>query len=81
MDGVSYEPYLVTDDWPIHPSQIDEQLTVGACWQGHSGEAGSIYHRGSIHYRRSIHYSLYSRAHGRTDGQSTGQRQKKNVHT
>ncbi|KAI1894007.1 hypothetical protein AGOR_G00129560 [Albula goreensis] len=34
VDGVTYEPYLVTDDWPIHPSQIDVQLTVGACWQG-----------------------------------------------
>lgn len=34
LDGVTYEPYLVTDDWPIHPSQIDVQLTVGACWQG-----------------------------------------------
>lgn len=34
MDGVTYDPYLVTDDWPIHPSQIDVQLTVGACWQG-----------------------------------------------
>lgn len=35
VDGVTYEPYLVTDDWPIHPSSIDTQLTVGACWQGH----------------------------------------------
>ncbi len=34
VDGVTYEPYLVTDDWPIHPSEIDVQLTVGACWQG-----------------------------------------------
>lgn len=34
VDGVTYEPYLVTDDWPIHSSQIDVQLTVGACWQG-----------------------------------------------
>lgn len=34
VDGVTYDPYLVTDDWPIHPSQIDVQLTVGACWQG-----------------------------------------------
>ncbi|XP_043926675.1 calsyntenin-2-like [Protopterus annectens] len=34
VDGVTYEPYLVTDDWPIHPSHIDMQLTVGACWQG-----------------------------------------------
>ncbi|XP_062848908.1 calsyntenin-2-like [Trichomycterus rosablanca] len=34
VDGVTYDPYLVTDDWPIQPSQIDMQLTVGACWQG-----------------------------------------------
>uniref|UniRef100_A0A8C2KE21 Calsyntenin-2 n=1 Tax=Cyprinus carpio TaxID=7962 RepID=A0A8C2KE21_CYPCA len=37
VDGVTYEPYLVTDDWPIHPSEIDVQLTVGACWQETSG--------------------------------------------
>ncbi|XP_077579903.1 calsyntenin-2 [Stigmatopora nigra] len=34
VDGVTYEPYLVTDDWPIQASKIDTQLTVGACWQG-----------------------------------------------
>ncbi|NXB34431.1 CSTN2 protein, partial [Eulacestoma nigropectus] len=34
MDGTTYEPYLVTNDWPIHPSHIAMQLTVGACWQG-----------------------------------------------
>uniref|UniRef100_A0A3B1J3J9 Calsyntenin-2 n=1 Tax=Astyanax mexicanus TaxID=7994 RepID=A0A3B1J3J9_ASTMX len=34
VDGVTYDPYLVTDDWPIHSSKIDVQLTVGACWQG-----------------------------------------------
>uniref|UniRef100_A0A673KPK2 Uncharacterized protein n=1 Tax=Sinocyclocheilus rhinocerous TaxID=307959 RepID=A0A673KPK2_9TELE len=33
VDGVTYDPYLVTDDWPIHSSQIHVQLTVGACWQ------------------------------------------------
>ncbi|KAG7237174.1 hypothetical protein INR49_032670, partial [Caranx melampygus] len=45
VDGVTYDPYLVTDDWPIHPSQIDVQLTVGACWQGgefHFNPAQSI---------------------------------------
>uniref|UniRef100_A0AAR2JBS3 Calsyntenin-2 n=1 Tax=Pygocentrus nattereri TaxID=42514 RepID=A0AAR2JBS3_PYGNA len=50
VDGVTYEPYLVTDDWPIHPSQIDVQLTVGACWQG--GEVTTPrftqYFRGSL---------------------------------
>ncbi|XP_030237534.1 calsyntenin-2 [Gadus morhua] len=50
VDGVTYDPYLVTDDWPIHPSQIDVQLTVGACWQG--GEVAkprfTQYFRGSL---------------------------------
>ncbi|XP_061683642.1 calsyntenin-2-like isoform X2 [Syngnathoides biaculeatus] len=50
VDGVTYDPYLVTDDWPIHPSQIDMQLTVGACWQG--GEVAkprfTQYFRGSL---------------------------------
>ncbi|MCI4377931.1 hypothetical protein PGIGA_G00209110 [Pangasianodon gigas] len=50
VDGVTYDPYLVTDDWPIHPSQIDVQLTVGACWQG--GEVTTPrftqYFRGSL---------------------------------
>ncbi|XP_031136906.1 calsyntenin-2 [Sander lucioperca] len=50
VDGVTYEPYLVTDDWPIHTAKIDTQLTVGACWQG--GEVGTPrftqYFRGSL---------------------------------
>ncbi|XP_016317769.1 calsyntenin-2-like [Sinocyclocheilus anshuiensis] len=50
VDGVTYDPYLVTDDWPIHSSQIDVQLTVGACWQG--GEVSKVkftqYFRGSL---------------------------------
>ncbi|TSO57296.1 Calsyntenin-2 [Bagarius yarrelli] len=50
VDGVAYDPYLVTDDWPIQPSQIDMQLTVGACWQG--GEVTTPrftqYFRGSL---------------------------------
>ncbi|XP_042152277.1 calsyntenin-2 [Oncorhynchus tshawytscha] len=50
VDGVTYDPYLVTDDWPIHPSQIDVQLTLGACWQG--GEVTmsrfTQYFRGSL---------------------------------
>ncbi|KAK1786333.1 hypothetical protein P4O66_018032, partial [Electrophorus voltai] len=50
VDGVTYDPYLVTDDWPIHSSQIDVQLTVGACWQG--GEVTKArftqYFRGSL---------------------------------
>ncbi|XP_054839872.1 calsyntenin-2 [Eublepharis macularius] len=50
MDGTTYEPYLVTNDWPIHPSHIAMQLTVGACWQG--GEVTkprfAQYFRGSL---------------------------------
>ncbi|XP_031428783.2 calsyntenin-2, partial [Clupea harengus] len=50
VDGVTYDPYLVTDDWPIHSSHIDLQLTVGACWQG--GEVSkrrfTQYFRGSL---------------------------------
>ncbi|MEE6485143.1 hypothetical protein FKM82_014181 [Ascaphus truei] len=37
VDGVSYEPFTVTEDYPLHPSQIDTQLVVGACWQEYSG--------------------------------------------
>uniref|UniRef100_W5MIY2 Calsyntenin-1 n=1 Tax=Lepisosteus oculatus TaxID=7918 RepID=W5MIY2_LEPOC len=36
VDGVSYEPFLVTEDYPLHASKIETQLTVGACWQGGS---------------------------------------------
>lgn len=43
VDGVTYDPYLVTDDWPIHPSQIDVQLTVGACWQGDAVRSNKRY--------------------------------------
>ncbi|XP_036901191.1 calsyntenin-1 isoform X4 [Sturnira hondurensis] len=34
VDGVSHEPFSVTEDRPLHPSKIDTQLVVGACWQG-----------------------------------------------
>ncbi|XP_066538697.1 calsyntenin-2-like [Hoplias malabaricus] len=50
VDGVTYEPYLVTDDWPIHSSHIDVQLTVGACWQG--GEVSKA--RFTQHFRGSL---------------------------
>ncbi|KAM4702726.1 calsyntenin-1 isoform 2-T2 [Rhinophrynus dorsalis] len=38
IDGVSYEPYTVTEDYPLHPTLIDTQLVVGACWQEYSGK-------------------------------------------
>ncbi|XP_067826454.1 calsyntenin-1 isoform X3 [Heptranchias perlo] len=34
VDGVSYDPFLVTEDYPLHQSKIETQLVVGACWQG-----------------------------------------------
>ncbi|XP_037684511.1 calsyntenin-1 isoform X4 [Choloepus didactylus] len=34
VDGVSHEPFSVTEDYPLHPSRTDTQLVVGACWQG-----------------------------------------------
>ena len=34
VDGASFEPFLVTEDYPLRPSKIDSQLTIGACWQG-----------------------------------------------
>ncbi|KAM5322710.1 calsyntenin-1 isoform 3-T3 [Glossophaga mutica] len=34
VDGVPHEPFSVTEDHPLHPSRIETQLVVGACWQG-----------------------------------------------
>ncbi|XP_042334569.1 calsyntenin-1 isoform X4 [Sceloporus undulatus] len=34
VDGVSFDPFPVTEDYPLHPSKIESQLVVGACWQG-----------------------------------------------
>lgn len=34
VDGATFEPFLVTEDYPLHSSKIDMQLTIGACWQG-----------------------------------------------
>ncbi|KAL8198343.1 UNVERIFIED_CONTAM: Calsyntenin-1 [Gekko kuhli] len=33
VDGVSFDPFPVTEDYPLHPSRIESQLVVGACWQ------------------------------------------------
>ncbi|XP_054857180.1 calsyntenin-1 isoform X2 [Eublepharis macularius] len=35
-DGVSFDPFPVTEDYPLHPSKIESQLVVGACWQEYS---------------------------------------------
>ncbi|XP_067329121.1 calsyntenin-1 isoform X2 [Anolis sagrei] len=37
VDGVSFDPFPVTEDYPLHPSKIESQLVVGACWQDYSG--------------------------------------------
>nr|KAF6377603.1 calsyntenin 1 [Myotis myotis] len=37
VDGVSHEPFSVTEEYPLHPSRIETQLVVGACWQEYSG--------------------------------------------
>ncbi|XP_059808251.1 calsyntenin-1 isoform X3 [Hypanus sabinus] len=34
VDGVAHDPFLVTEDYPLHHSKIETQLVVGACWQG-----------------------------------------------
>lgn len=34
VDGTMFEPFLVTEDYPLHASKIETQLTIGACWQG-----------------------------------------------
>ncbi|KAJ8016604.1 hypothetical protein DPEC_G00008960 [Dallia pectoralis] len=37
VDGATFDPFLVTEDYPLHSSKIDTQLTIGACWQENSG--------------------------------------------
>uniref|UniRef100_A0A8C9X1B9 Calsyntenin-1 n=1 Tax=Sander lucioperca TaxID=283035 RepID=A0A8C9X1B9_SANLU len=37
VDGTTFEPFLVTEDYPLHSSKIETQLTIGACWQDNSG--------------------------------------------
>uniref|UniRef100_A0A7N8YGZ4 Calsyntenin-1 n=1 Tax=Mastacembelus armatus TaxID=205130 RepID=A0A7N8YGZ4_9TELE len=37
VDGSAFEPFLVTEDYPLHASKIETQLTIGACWQENSG--------------------------------------------
>ncbi|OCT70346.1 hypothetical protein XELAEV_180372618mg, partial [Xenopus laevis] len=33
VDGALYEPFAVTEDYPMYPDPINSQLVVGACWQ------------------------------------------------
>ncbi|XP_055748368.1 calsyntenin-1 isoform X2 [Salvelinus fontinalis] len=37
VDGATFEPFLVTEDYPLHSSKIGMQLTIGACWQDNPG--------------------------------------------
>ncbi|XP_060026920.1 calsyntenin-1 isoform X1 [Erinaceus europaeus] len=37
VDGTSHEPFSVAEDYPLHPSRIETELVVGACWQEYSG--------------------------------------------
>uniref|UniRef100_A0A8C7ZY36 Calsyntenin-1 n=1 Tax=Oryzias sinensis TaxID=183150 RepID=A0A8C7ZY36_9TELE len=37
VDGTTFEPFLVTEDYPLHATKIETQLTIGACWQENSG--------------------------------------------
>ncbi|XP_054993584.1 calsyntenin-1 isoform X2 [Sorex araneus] len=37
VDGVPHEPFSVAEDRPLHPSRLETQLVVGACWQEYAG--------------------------------------------
>uniref|UniRef100_A0A673IHB7 Calsyntenin-1 n=1 Tax=Sinocyclocheilus rhinocerous TaxID=307959 RepID=A0A673IHB7_9TELE len=47
VDGATFEPFLVTEDYPLHASKIETQLTIGACWQGGSALM-TQYFRGNL---------------------------------
>ncbi|XP_051906944.1 calsyntenin-1 isoform X4 [Hippocampus zosterae] len=44
VDGTTFEPFLVTEDYPLHASRIETQLTVGACWQGGNALMAQFFH-------------------------------------
>uniref|UniRef100_A0A3Q2QFQ6 Calsyntenin 1 n=1 Tax=Fundulus heteroclitus TaxID=8078 RepID=A0A3Q2QFQ6_FUNHE len=46
-DGTAFEPFMVTEDYPLHPSKIETQLTVGACWQGGNARMAQFF-RGNL---------------------------------
>lgn len=63
VDGVSYDPFLVTEDYPLHSSKIGPQLVVGACWQGaeqrltqyfHGNLAGLLIRSGKLESKQVI---------------------------
>ncbi|KAG8142363.1 hypothetical protein E2320_006290 [Naja naja] len=47
VDGVSFDPFPVTEDYPLHPSKIESQLVVGACWQGGDQQMAQFF-RGNL---------------------------------
>ncbi|XP_023846947.1 calsyntenin-1 isoform X4 [Salvelinus sp. IW2-2015] len=47
VDGATFEPFLVTEDYPLHSSKIDIQLTIGACWQGGNARMSQFF-RGNL---------------------------------
>ncbi|XP_077370870.1 calsyntenin-1 isoform X4 [Festucalex cinctus] len=44
VDGATFEPFLVTEDYPLHASRIETQLTIGACWQGGNARMAQFFH-------------------------------------
>uniref|UniRef100_A0A8D0CN46 Calsyntenin-1 n=1 Tax=Sander lucioperca TaxID=283035 RepID=A0A8D0CN46_SANLU len=47
VDGTTFEPFLVTEDYPLHSSKIETQLTIGACWQGGNARMAQFF-RGNL---------------------------------
>uniref|UniRef100_A0AAQ5YJR3 Cadherin domain-containing protein n=1 Tax=Amphiprion ocellaris TaxID=80972 RepID=A0AAQ5YJR3_AMPOC len=47
VDGTTFEPFLVTEDYPLHASKIETQLTIGACWQGANARMAQFF-RGNL---------------------------------
>uniref|UniRef100_A0A674N9N0 Calsyntenin 1 n=1 Tax=Takifugu rubripes TaxID=31033 RepID=A0A674N9N0_TAKRU len=47
VDGTMFEPFLVTEDYPLHASKIETQLTIGACWQGGNARMAQFF-RGNL---------------------------------
>ncbi|CAB1446331.1 unnamed protein product [Pleuronectes platessa] len=47
VDGTTFEPFLVAEDYPLHASKIASQLTIGACWQGGNARMGQFF-RGNL---------------------------------
>ncbi|XP_034393279.1 calsyntenin-1 [Cyclopterus lumpus] len=47
VDGTTFEPFLVTEDYPLHSTKIESQLTIGACWQGGNARMAQFF-RGNL---------------------------------